>query len=138
MTEYVIPSKYMYATKTGKQFITSYGSECTRRIRGGKSFECTDGVWVRPFLKDLKFGENSVEVDLTVTLKRHPHSHRMWLFGAKYHRRLVEWKPKWDEKEGFWLSRGGAVYCAVWCDKEFFQDLPDDQPTEVYVSAKRV
>lgn len=138
MKEYIIPSKYMYATKIGKQFITSFGSKSTRRIKGGKSFEGTDGVWVRPFLSDLKYGENSVEVDLIITLKRRPHSHKMWLFGAKCHRRLVEWIPKYNEKEECWMVRGGAVYLAVWCDKEFFPDLDDQQPIEVYVSAKRV
>lgn len=138
MKEYIIPSKYMYATKIGKQFITSFGSECTRRVKGGKSFETTDGVWVRPFMSDLKYGENSVKVDIIATLKRRPHSHRMWLFGAKKHRRLVEWKPKWDNNEKCWLVRGGAVYCAVWCDKEYFSDLDDQQPIEVFVTVNRV
>ena len=30
----------------------------------------------------------------------------MWLFGAKKHRRLVEWKPKFENNE--WYVRGGA------------------------------
>ena len=136
MEEYIVPSKYMYACKDNKQFITSYGNEFTKRKKGGMVFDAVDGVWVRPFLPDLKYGENSVEVDLTVTLKRRPHSHRMWLFGAKKHRRLVEWKPKFENNE--WYVRGGAVYLAVWCDKEFFDDLDDQQPIEVYVTAKRV
>ena len=138
MKEYLIPSKYMYATKVGKQFITSYGTRYTKRIKGGKKFTATDGVWVRPFLKDLKFGENAVEVDITVTLKRRPHSHKMWLFGAEYHRRLVEYKPIWNREEKCWMVRGGDVYCDVWCSKEYFPDIPWEQPTEVYVSAKRV
>lgn len=136
MKEYIIPSKYMYATKIGMQYITSFGSETTRRINGGKAFEGTDGVWVRPFLPDLRYGENSVEVDLIVTLKRRPHSHKMWLFGAKYHRRLVEYEMKC--KDGEWYSKGGAVYCDVWTSKEYFPDLDDQQPVEVYVSAIRV
>ena len=138
MKKYIVPSKYMYACKDNKQFITSYGDDCTTRRKGGKVFDAVDGVWTRPFLFDLKYGENSVEVDLTVTLKRRPHSHRMWLFGAKKHRRLVEWKPKRDDYEDGWLVRGGAVYCAVWCDKDFFEDLGDQEPIKFYVTAKRV
>jgi len=137
MKEYIIPSKYMYATKFGKQFITSFGDEYTKRKKDGHVFISQDGLWCRSLLEGLKYNEKGVEINLIITLKRRPHTHKMWMFGKKYHRQLFEYRPTLKTIEG-WFYKGGNVWLDFWTSKEYFPDLDDQQPIEVYVSAKRV
>lgn len=136
---YVIPNKFIYACvkKLNKQFVSSFSSENTKRINGGKQFVALDGTWVNPMLRDLRYNEGAVCVDLQVTFYHRLDSHKMWLSGEKQHRALSLVQPIMNDEE-LYIKCDCLLWCDFWGFEEYFPDVVLEAPVPVYVTCSRV
>lgn len=94
----------------------------------GKSFECSDGIYVKTFMPDLTFGEGFRHVDLHIEMKEFPGAHQMWLAGHFRRRFISEEKPEYSysgDGTGFKVAGGDVVYLSWGCEVEYFPRLPE-------------
>lgn len=127
----------MYGNK--KQII---GSGYINRHKGGKECHCSpDCMWVEPMLKGLKYKENEVDIDMTISLDEFEGSVPMWVFCKLVKSRMLcsGRKPefvKMDDESETWRHEGSAIYLDQWVSHSYFEEIKN-VPFQVYVSVKR-
>lgn len=118
------------------------GSGYINRSKGGKEADASpDCMWVDPMLPGLKYKENEVEVEMTVSLDEFKGSTPMWVFMKRPRSRMlcVGRKPEFvecHEESETWKYQGSAIYLDNWCQEVYFKEITQ-VPFRVYVSVKR-
>ncbi len=122
----IIKGKRLYVTRMrNRQFLCSKEA---LMASDGKSFECSDGIYVKTFMPDLTFGEGFRYVDLHIELEEFPGAHKMWLAGHFRHRFITEEEPEYSydcDGSGFSVAGGDAVYLSWNCDVDYFPRLSE-------------
>lgn len=118
------------------------GSGNINRHKGGKEADASpDCMWVDPMLPGLKYKENEVEVEMTVSLDEFEGSTPMWVFKKNPQSRMLctGRKPEYvcgNDTGETWRHQGSAIYLDEWCEKVYFGEITQ-VPFRVFVSVKR-
>lgn len=120
------------------QFI---GSGFINRNPDGVSCYCSpDVAYVDNLLYGLKYDEGEIDVSCTISLDRFNGSRRMWCFGSFIENRTISpHKPKViDIRNGVYYMKGSYFFLDNWCEKRYFEQIPQRTIFPVYVKVERI
>lgn len=150
--EFVMTKRICKTTWDEYQFLTS---GYPNRNDKHKLFGSTDGMWATDFLPDLKEGEadhafykgeepnpcQGIEVDMHISREPKDGYREMWVFGFVGRSRCItQYKPQ-DVSRGRDCTNAtikhGSVYVDLWCERDYFPDMPEGAVFPVYVKITR-
>ncbi len=153
MSEELVMEKCLCKTTWDEyQFLTSgYPNRNDKR----KLFESTDGMWATDFLHDLKDGDadlafyhgdtpnprQGIKVDMHISREPKDGYREMWVFGFVGRSRCItQYKPQ-DVSRGIDCNKAdikhGSVYVDLWCERDYFPDMPEGAVFPIYVKITR-